>query len=273
MPKVIPSLQRLVIYLIITLILTVASLYIFNQFIEPKPISFSQTLGEASRIIIIIAFLSAAIAIIRRFRPFMCQRMGTQVSAIIYYVMIIIGLLFATFGILETVGVHSSDLLTGAGIISITAGLVISTFVGSILSGFLVFANYKFNVGQSVMVNNIPGKVIEMSALVMRIQTDVGQITIPNSAIASGGVIITAIRESERLKETRLHYDVGDRVLTTYMNEQGTVKKITAFNTVIQLDSGKEITYLNNSILSGGVVLAKVTQPPSQSVPKDSSLN
>ena len=177
--------------------------------------------------------------------------------------MILISFLFATFGILETIGVKSTDLLTGAGIISITAGLVISTFVGSILSGFLVFTNYKFKVGEDVMVNNIPGKVIEMSALVMRIQTDVGQITIPNSAIASGGVIITAVHENETLKESRLHYKVGDRVLTSFMNEQGTVKEITAFYTDILLDSGKEITLLNNSILSGGVVIAKITSPPS----------
>ena len=101
--------------------------------------------------------------IILRFRGFMTQRMGTQASTIIYYVMILIALLFATFGILETIGVRSTDLLTGAGIISITAGLVISTFVGSILSGFLVFTNYKFKVGDNVMVNNIPGKVIEMT--------------------------------------------------------------------------------------------------------------
>jgi small-conductance mechanosensitive channel len=159
---------------------------------------------------------------------------------------------------LDTAGVHTSDLLTGAGIISITAGLVISTFVGSLLSGFLVFANYRFKVGDNVMVNNIPGKVIEMSALVMRIQTDVGQITIPNSAIASGGVIITVVRDNETLQESRLHYKVGDRVVTEYQNEQGTVKEITAFYTVIRLDSGKEITYLNNSILSGGVVIAKI---------------
>ena len=55
----------------------------------------------------------------------------------------------------------------------------------------MVFTNYKFKVGDNVIVNNIPGKIIEMTALVMRIQTDVGKITIPNSAIASGGVIIT----------------------------------------------------------------------------------
>lgn len=264
MAKVIPSLQRLFFYLIVTLVLTVAVLYLFNQFIEPQPISFSQIFGEAVRIIIIVGFALAAIGIILRFRRFMAQRLGTQVSTIVYYVMLIIAVLFTTFGILETIGVRSTDLLTGAGIISITAGLVISTFVGSILSGFLVFANYRFKVGDSVMVNNIPGKVVEMSALVMRIQTDVGHVTIPNSAIASGGVIITAIHENETLKQSRLHYLVGDRVVTSFMNEQGTVKEITAFYTVILLDSGKEISLLNNSILSGGVVVAKITQAPNQ---------
>jgi len=261
MAKVISSLRKLVFYLIITLILTIAVLYVFDLFIEPTSISFSQTLSEASRIIIIVAFLLTAIVIIRRFKSIMDQRMSHQVSTIIYYFMLIIALLFATFGIFATVGVHTSDLLTGAGIISITTGLIISTFVGSLLSGFLVFANYRFSVGENVMVNNVPGKVIEMTALVIRIQTDVGQITIPNSAIASGGVIITAIIKREQMKDTTLHYNVGNRVLTTYNNELGTVKEITALYTVILLDSGKEITYLNSSILSGGVVLAKLTQP------------
>lgn len=261
MANVIPSLRRLVFYLVLTLILTIAVLYIFNLFIEPKPISFSQTVGEASRIIIIIVFLAAALVIIRRFRSLIEQRMGHQVSTTIYYVMLTIALLFATFGILQTVGVQTSTLLTSAGIISITAGLIISTFVGSLLSGFLVFANYGFRVGDYVMVNNTPGKVIEMSALVMKIQTDLGQITIPNSAIASGGVIITAVIANEPMTDARLHYKVGDRVLTPFNNEMGVVKEITTFNTVIQLDSGKELTYLNSSIFSGAVILAKVSQP------------
>lgn len=259
MAKVIPSLQRLVVYLIVTLALTVAALYVFNQFIAPKPLTFSETLSEAVSIIIIISFLSAAIAIVRRFRPFMSQRMGSQISTIVYYVILTIAILFAVFGILNTVGVRSTDLLTGAGIISITVGLVISTFVGNLLSGLLVFTNYRFKVGDSVLVNSVPGKVIEMTALVMRIQTDTGQITIPNSAIASGGVIITAARGDEMPKESRLHYNVGDRVITSFMNEQGTVKEITAFYTTIRLDSGKEVTYQNSSILSGGVVVAKIT--------------
>ena len=108
-----------------------------------------------------------------------------------------------------------------------------------------------------------------MTALVMRIQTDVGQVNIPNSAIASGGIIITAVRKYEEpLKEGRLHYDLGDRVITSYVNEQGIVKKLTPLQTVILLDSGKEITFLNNSVLSGAVPIAKITQTPSQTKEK-----
>jgi small-conductance mechanosensitive channel len=88
---------------------------------------------------------------------------------------------------------------------------------------------------------------------------DAGQVTIPNSAIASGGVIVTDVRQYVPLKESRLHYNVGDTVITSNMNEQGIVKQITPFYTVIHLDSGKEITYLNSSVLSGQVPIAKIT--------------
>ncbi len=56
------------------------------------------------------------------------------------------------------------------------------------------------------------------------------------------------------------------------MNEQGIVKELTAFHTIIQLDSGKEITYLNNSILSGAVTIAKITEPSSPTENKDGTV-
>ena len=261
MARHIASLRRLFVYLIITLVLTIITLYVFHQFIA-GPISLSKLITQAVDIIISLSFWFAAIAIIRRFKPRMTQRMGSQAATIIQYILLAIAVLVITFVILSIIQVSATDLLASAGIISITAGLVISTFVGSLLSGFLVFTNYKFNVGDNVIVNNIPGKITEMTALIMRIQTDVGQVTIPNSAIASGGVIITAICGYEN-KESRFHYKVGDQVVTPFMNEQGTIKEITPYHTVIRLDSGKEVTYLNNSILSGAVVIAKITPAPS----------
>ena len=264
---VIPSLRRLFFYLIITLILTVGTLYVFHQFIA-QPISLSKLIEQAVEIIISVAFWLVAILIIRRFKPLMTQRIGDQAATIVQYIMLAIAILIMTFGVLNILQVSATDLLASAGIISVTVGLVISTFVGSLLSGFLVFTTYPFKVGDDVMVNNIPGKITEMTALVTRIQTDVGQVTVPNSAIASGGVIVTATRIREPSEQSRLHYKVGDRVITSFMNEQGIVKEINAYNTVIQLDSGKELTFLNSSILSGGVVVAKITLPSNQTEKK-----
>ena len=264
MARHIASLQRLALYLIITLALTIVTLFVFHQFIA-KPISLSKLIAQAVEIIISIVFWAAAIVIIRRFKSRMSQRMGSQAATIIQYVMLTLAILIMTFGILNILQVSATDLLTGAGIISITVGLVISTFVGSLLSGFLVFTTYQFKEGDDVMVNSIPGKVTEMTALVMRIQTDMGQVTIPNSAIASGGIIVTAVRKYDvPLKEGRLHYAVGDRVMTSYMNEQGIVKEVTLYHTVVLLDSGKEITFINSSVLSGSVAIAKITQEPNQ---------
>ena len=89
------------------------------------------------------------------------------------------------------------------------------------------------------------------------------KITIPNSAVASGGVIITSVRKPESAFESRLPYSVGDRVVTLYKNEAGTVKELTAFHTTILLDSGGEIVFLNNSVLSGTVAIAKIAKTAS----------
>jgi small-conductance mechanosensitive channel len=171
-----------------------------------------------------------------------------------------IAVLVMSFGVLHTLGVSPESLLLGAGILSITIGLIISTFVGGVLAGALVFTTHQFKVGDNVLVNNIPGKVMDMTALVTRIRTDVGQMSIPNSAIASGAVIVTAIHKYDAKSQSRLPYSVGDKVVTTYMNEEGIVKELTPLHTVILLYSGRELTFLNNSVLSGAVAVAKVTQ-------------
>lgn len=52
---------------------------------------------------------------------------------------------------------------------------------------------------------------------------------------------------------------VGDRVFTTYMSGEGVVKELTSFYTKILLDSGRELTFLNNSVFLGSVAVAKVS--------------
>jgi len=253
------SFKKFSIFLTFLVILGISTIYIYDLFIAAT-INLPSFLTQAFRIIIILGFWLTIILLLRQAKPFMTKRIGNQAATVLQFSMGAIAVIVMSFGVLHTLGVSPETLLTGAGIISITMGLVISTFVGGILAGALVFTTHRFKVGDTVLVNNIPGKVTDITALVTIIRTDVGQISIPNSAIASGVVIITAVHKYEAKSESRLPYSIGDRVVTTYRNEEGTVKELTPLHTIILLDSGKELTFLNNSILSGTVAIAKVTQ-------------
>jgi hypothetical protein len=51
---------------------------------------------------------------------------------------------------------------------------------------------------------------------------------------------------------------VGDRVFTTFLNAEGVVVSLDPIHTRIRLDSGRELLFLNNSVLSGSVAVARV---------------
>jgi small-conductance mechanosensitive channel len=253
------SFKRFAIFLAFLIILGFSTIYLYDLFIAAT-INLPIFLTQAFRIILILGFWLTTILFLRQAKPFMTKRIGNQAATVLQFSIGAISVLVMSFGVMHTLGVSPEALLTGAGIASITIGLVISTFVGGILAGALVFTTHRFKVGDSVIVNNIPGKVMDITALVTIIRTDVGQMSIPNSAIASGAVIITAIHKYEAKSESRLPYAIGDRVVTSYMNEEGIVKELTPLHTTILLDSGKELMFLNNSILSGTVAIAKITQ-------------
>ncbi len=264
MAGIISSLRKLVVFIVLVVVLAGITVAFFELFVVDAT-NLSDPLDLIGDISIVFAFMIIAIYLITHVKRLLSPHVGVQAATIAQYLLVGLAVTVTMFVILGFFGVTLSALLTSAGIISVTVGLIISTFVGGILSGALVFTTYKFKIGDDVMVNNMPGKVSDMTALVMRIRTDMGQITIPNSAIASGGVIVTAVVPPLERQESRLPYSVGDRVATTFRNEEGIITGVTAFHTTILLDSGKEMTFINNSIFTGAVVVAKIVdhKPPS----------
>jgi small-conductance mechanosensitive channel len=257
------SLRRLTASIIIIVLLAAATLTFFEVFIS-APTNLSNQLDTLVNISLVFAFEAMVLYILAHLKRLLTPHLGIQVGTFMQFLFMGLTLTVATLVILSFFNVSLSALLASAGIISVTVGLIISTFVGGILSGALVFTTHKLKIGDDVMVNNMPGKVVDMTGLVVRIRTDVGQITIPNSAIASGGVIITQLRLPEPNQEKRLPYSAGDRIVTSYKNEEGVVTEVTAFHSIVTLDSGKQIQFLNTSVLSGAVAVAKVTHHLSQ---------
>lgn len=259
MVGLINSFKKFAIALTFLIVLGFGAVYLFDLFVA-TPINLFILSRESFRIILIVGFLLIILLFLQRTKPFMTARIGAPAATLLQFCMGAIAVLVTSFGVLHTLGVSPESLLAGAGIATITIGLIISTFVGGILSGALVFSTHSFRVGDDVLINNIPGTIIDMTALVTKIRTDVGQMSIPNSAIASGAVIMVTIHKHESKSLSRLPYAIGDRVISMYMNEEGVVRELTPLHTVIVLDSGRELTFLNNSVLSGAVAIAKIAQ-------------
>ena len=244
---------------VLLFVLAAGTLLVYDLFIQ-TPINLPDFADNLIRITLIVGFWLTVLIVISRSKQAVAKLLGDQPATVIQLLMGSISLLIMTFAVLHVLGVSPDALLTGAGIASITIGLVVSTFVGSILSGVFVFGSHRFRVGDNVVVNNAPGKIVEITAIVTRVRTDVGIVAVPNSAIASGTVIITKIHPHETPSFSRLPYLQGDRVVTTYMQGEGTVTEITPLHTKILLDSGKELTFLNSSVLAGSVAVAKAVQ-------------
>jgi small-conductance mechanosensitive channel len=251
--------KKFAILLTFLIVLGFSTVYLFDLFVA-APMNLFIISRETFRIILIVGFWLVILLFVRHAKSFMTARIGAQATTVVQFSLAVIAVLVMSFGVLHTLGVSPESLLAGAGIASITIGLIISTFVGGILAGALVFTSHSLRVGDDVLVNNIPGKIIDMTTLVTKIRTDVGQMSIPNSAIASGAVLMIAIHEHETKSFSRLPYAIGDRIVSTYMNEEGVVQELTPLHTVIALDSGKELTFLNNSVLSGAVAVAKIAR-------------
>ena len=253
------SLKRFGLVIVILLVSALALVLLFDQ--VAGQVHFQDSITEAGKIVIVLVFGSLTLFVIRRSKPLISRHVGVRPAVVFQFFMMLIVGVVTLFSVLNIFQVSANTLLVGGGVVSIILGLVISTFVGNILAGTLVFMINPFQEGDTVMVNNVPGRVVEMTAMVTRVRSDVGgQLVIPNSAIVQGSVIVTRAPAHEVVSEAvRLPYRVGDRVCTTYVAGEGTVKELTTFYTRVLMDSGRELTFLNNSVFMGSVAVAKVS--------------
>ena len=232
---------------------------VYDLFIK-APINLPDFANSLITITLITGFSLAIVFVINRSKQAVTRHLGDQPATIVRFLVITITLLIMVFAILDVIGVSPDSLLTGAGIATITIGLIVSTLVSNILSGAFVFATHRFRVGDNVIVNNVPGEIVGAEPMITRVKTDIGIISIPNSAIASGSVLITKIHPYETASHGRLPYQKGDRIVTSYVQGEGTVIEITPLQTRVLLDSGKQLIFLNSSVLAGSIAIAKVIQ-------------
>jgi len=251
------SIRRFALIIFILIVAGSTIVYAITQLFPEEPATL--LINQTVRTMVVVFFGLIIVFFIRRSNPLLSKHVGAHLALVFQFFTILVVGIVVVFSSLDIFHVSPTTLLVGGGIASIVIGLVISTFVGNILAGTLVLMTRPFSVGDTVVVNNIPGRVEEITTMVTRIRNDMGGLmAIPNTAIMQDGVVVTTFPASEEIVR-RLPYSQGDRVYTTYLSQEGIVSELTPFYTKIRLDSGRELTFLNSSVLSGSVAVAKIS--------------
>lgn len=87
---------------------------------------------------------------------------------------------------LQELGVDTSPILAGAGLLGLAVGLGAQTFVGDVVSGFFILFEGLFLVGDRVRIGEIVGNVEEIGVRVLKVRDEFGVLhCIPNGEVRS----------------------------------------------------------------------------------------
>ncbi len=111
---------------------------------------------------------------------------GKAISAIIRYIILVVGLLI----LFETLGIDMSTLTVLFGALGVGIGFGLQNIVNNFISGLIILFERPIKVGDRIEVGNVTGDVINISARASTVNTnDNITIIIPNSEFTSNKVI------------------------------------------------------------------------------------
>jgi small-conductance mechanosensitive channel len=161
------SLKRFLLVLVLLAGVTLSVALMFDHLVAESP-GLSVLFAQTIRTVLVIAFGSIIILFIRRFRSLIANRAGVHPATVFQFFIVIIVVTVMIFAMLNIFKVPPTTLLVSGGIVSIVIGLVTSTFDGNILAGKLVLMTNPYRAGDDVLVNNVSGKILEITAMKTR---------------------------------------------------------------------------------------------------------
>ena len=132
------------------------------------------------------------------------------------YTIWILGILVA----MHNIGIQIGTLIAGLGIGGVAIALAAQDTVKNLLSGFMLFFDRPFNIGDRVRFGTIDGNVITIGLRSLRIRTlDNRVVTIPNSQVIDNPIENVNSEPSTRIKVTLgLTYDTTPEKMDLAMN-------------------------------------------------------
>lgn len=144
------------------------------------------------------------------------------IRSIIKYIIIIIVIL----AILEIYGVNTTSILASLGIVGFVVGLALQDTMKNMLAGIFIIFDNRYNVGDTVKINDFTGEVLSLGLQTTKIKSASGEVfTIQNSSITS----VTNYTECDTILylELGVGYNTDINHLEKVLNKLNTkIKKI-----------------------------------------------
>ncbi len=114
------------------------------------------------------------------------KRTGIAVIELLGNLVKYASILIVIFLILSAIGVDTSSILAGLGILSLIIGLGVTSLVEDVVAGIFIIAEHLFDIGDTIVLDGFRGKVIEIGIRSTKL-ADVGDdvLVVRNSSIGS----------------------------------------------------------------------------------------
>lgn len=124
------------------------------------------------------------------------SHIGSVTGNLVFYVLVLATLI----SFLAEFDIDLTGVLAAAGILGIVIGFAAQTSVSNIISGFFLLADKPFEIGEAIELDDLAGRVLDISLLSTRIRTfDNRYLRIPNSTVANARIVNLSRYEIKRL--------------------------------------------------------------------------
>jgi small-conductance mechanosensitive channel len=186
---------------IIALVLAVASAVV-SVWAKHKSLIFGfsasdltyQAVRAGTAVLFLIFASMATYGLARQARQLLEPRIGTAHSAIIRYIILIVGAFTALVLTLVLFGVNVSQLVLGGALATVFVSIAAQQALGNVFAGLVVMLARPFKVGDAIRLRagalggTIDGTVTDIGITYVRIDTGGGVISVPNSQVLNAVV-------------------------------------------------------------------------------------
>ena len=115
------------------------------------------------------------------------NNIGKVLSNILKNIVVIMGFVTA----LGTLGVNVSAIVAGLGLTGFAFGFAFKDMLSNFISGIIIFIYEPFKIGDSVEIEKKIGKVVDINLRYVTLESDTGNVLVPNSICASKVVVVS----------------------------------------------------------------------------------